>query len=162
MNIWALWQARWAATSAREQRLLLVALALVLGALLWLMGVAPALSTLRAAEAQRQLLDVQWQQMLRLQAQAKALQALPDRAAGAGRRTLETSLAPLGNTAQWNNVGERVTLTLKDTPAQALALWLTQVRQSTGSTPNEAHLKRNANGNWDGTLVLAPGAPPAR
>ena len=68
-------QARWRLLARREQRLLLAALALVLLTLLWSLALAPALATLKAAQQQRLALDAQWQQMQRLQAQAKVLQA---------------------------------------------------------------------------------------
>ena len=52
-------QARWRATSPREQRLLRVAFALVLGARLWWVALAPALATLKGAETRQRVLDAQ-------------------------------------------------------------------------------------------------------
>lgn len=147
-------QARWRATSPREQRLLLVAFALVLGALLWWVALAPALATLKGAEARQRVLDAQWQQMQRLQAQAQALQAQPPLAPAVARGLLEASLKTLGDTAQLSVTGERVTVTLKATSADALAQWLTQVRLNVRTAPSEARLVRNAAGSWDGALVL--------
>lgn len=147
-------QARWNEVSRREQRLLLAALALILGALLWWLGLAPALATLRSADKQHQLLGAQLQQMQRLQAQAKTLQAQPRLALDEARRLLESSVKPLGATAQLAVTGERVTLTLKGVPADALAQWLAQARLNARAVPSEARLARNAAGNWDGTLVL--------
>lgn len=153
-------QARWRLVSPREQRLLLAALALVLGALLWWLALAPALATLKAAEKQHRLLDAQLQQMQRLQAQAKALQAQPRISFDDTRRLLEASVKPMGATAQLVVSGERVTLTLKGISADALAQWLAQVRQNARAVPSEARLVRNAAvaagvaSTWDGTLVL--------
>lgn len=147
-------QARWRATSPREQRLLLVAFALVLGALLWWVALAPALATLKGAEARQRVLDAQWQQMQRLQAQAQALQAQPPLAPAVARGLLEASLKTLGDTAQLSVTGERVTVTLKATSADALAQWLAQVRLNVRTAPSEARLVRNAAGSWDGALVL--------
>jgi len=154
MNTLSLLTARWQGVSTRERRLVLLAVALVLAALLWWVGVAPALSTLRAAEGQRRLLDAQLQQMRDLQAQAKALQAQAPLAADEARRLLEASVKPLGATAQLTLAGERATVTLKGVSADALAQWLVQVRLNVRSVPSDARLVRGANGTWDGTLTL--------
>ncbi len=160
MNLPAQLQARWHGVSSREQRLVLAALALLLAALLWWVGLAPALATLRAAATQQRVLDVDLQQMRQLQAQAQSLQAQPKIAPDEARRRLETALKPMGATAQLTLVGERATLTLKGASADALAQWLTQVRLNARALPAEAHLLRNAAGGWDGTVVLNLGAGP--
>lgn len=162
MNMLSLLNERWQAVSRREQQLVLAALVLVLGALLWWVGVAPALATLRAAETQRQLLDAQLLEMQRLQAQAKALQAQPRIAFDEARRLLEASVKPLGATAQMSVAGERVSITLKGVSADAFTQWLAQARLNARAVPSEARLVRNAAGTWDGTLVLNPGTLPAR
>ena len=135
--------------------MLLAALALVMAAVLWWLALAPALSALRTADKQGPLLDAQLQQMQRLQAQAKTLQAQPQLAAAEVQRLLEASVKPFGATAQLQVLGERATLTLKGASADVLAQWLTQVRQNARAVPNEARLVRaSAAGTWDGTLVL--------
>ena len=151
---------RWQAVSPREQRLLLGAFALVLAALLWWVGVAPALATLRGAASQRQQLDAQLQQMQRLQVQAQALQAQPRIAFEDARRLLEASVKPLGTSAQLAISGERVTVTFKAISADALTQWLVQARLNARAVPTEARLTRNAAGTWDGMLVLKPGGAP--
>lgn len=154
-------QARWRLLARREQRLLLAALALVLLALLWSVTLAPALATLKAAQQQRGVLDAQWQQMQRLQAQAKVLQAQPPLTFADARRLLEASVKPLGATAQLVVTGERVTLNFKAISADALAQWLAQARLNARAVPSEARLVRgaavagSAPGGWNGTLVLS-------
>lgn len=154
MKLPALLQVRWNSVPRREQRLVLVALALLLVALLWWVCLAPALATLRSADKQHQLLAVQLQQMQRLQAQAKTMQAQPRLALLEARRLLEASVKPLGATAQLMVAGERVTVTLRGASADALAQWLTQARLNARAVPSEARLVRSAAGSWDGTLVL--------
>lgn len=154
MNPSGAFQLRWSSLSRREQLALQAALLLVLGALLWWVALAPALTTLRWAESQRRTLETQWQQMLRLQAQAQALQAQPRLSATETQRLLEASLKPLGNLAQLSVTGERATLTLKGVSADVLAQWLTQVRLNARLRPSEARLQRSAQGSWDGSLVL--------
>lgn len=156
MTLPPLLQARWNAMAQREQRLVLAALALLLAALLWWLGLAPALASLRAAEKQRPLLEAQLLQMQHLQLQAKALQAQPRMAFVEARRLLEASVKPLGGTAQLVVTGERVTVTLKGASADALAQWLAQARLNARAVPSEARLVRNAAGSWDGSLVLNP------
>ena len=59
-------RARWAALAPREQALVAAAVALVALALLWWVALAPALATLRSADAQHRALDNQLQHMRRL------------------------------------------------------------------------------------------------
>jgi general secretion pathway protein M len=148
-------RARWAALAPREQALVAGAAALVLFALLWWVALAPALATLRSAETQHRALDNQLQQMLRLQAQAKAMQAQPRQNHDEAMRQLELAIRQqLGVSARYSIAGDRVSVTLTNTPAPALAQWLSQVRANARALPGEARLTRNAAGGWDGSLVL--------
>ncbi|WP_332827574.1 type II secretion system protein GspM [Ramlibacter sp.] len=148
-------RARWAGLAPREQALVAAAAALVLLALLWWVAIGPAVSTLRSAESQHRELDVQLQQMRRLQAQARAMQAQPRLNHDEAMRQLEAAIRQqLGTSARYAIAGDRVTLTLTNTPAQALAQWLSQVRTNARAIPGEARLARNAAGGWDGSLVL--------
>jgi general secretion pathway protein M len=147
-------QTHWSQMSRREQHLVLGALALVLAAMLWWIGLAPALATLRTVEQQRSQLDSQWQQMQRLQVQAQTLQAQPRLALDDARALLEASVKPFGASAQLALAGERVTVTLKGASADVLTPWLTQLRLSARAVPSEVRLVRSASGTWDGTLVL--------
>ena len=149
------WKARWAGLAPREQALVAGATALVLLALLWWIALAPALATLRAAGEQHRLLDAQLQQVQRLQAQARAMQAQPRQGYDEAMRQLEAAIRQqLGTTARYSIAGDRVTVTLANTPAAVLAQWLTQVRSNARAIPGEARLTRNAAGGWDGSLVL--------
>ena len=154
MKLFTPLQSHWKTLAAREQRLLLAALALVMGAALWWLALAPALATLRSAESQARLQEAQLQTMLGLQAQAQLIQAQPPLAPGESRRLLEATVKALGATAQLGVMGERATLTLKGVSAEALAQCLAQARLNARTLPSEAHLTRNAAGTWDGTLVL--------
>jgi len=154
MNRQAL-QAWWKALAARERRLLLGAAALVAAALVWWIALAPALATLHAADAQHEALEAQLAQMQRLQAQARAMQALPRQSAEEGVRQLEAAIRQhLGTSARYTILGDRVTVTLADARAEALAQWLAQVRTNARAIPGEAKLARNATGGWDGSVVL--------
>jgi general secretion pathway protein M len=146
---------RWAGLAPRERALGGGAAALVAVALLWWVALAPALGTLRSADAQHRALDNQLQHMRRLQLQARAMQSQPRQNHDDAMRQLEAAIRQqLGVSARYSIAGERVTITLTNTPAQALAQWLTQVRTNARAIPGEARLTRNAAGGWDGTLVL--------
>jgi general secretion pathway protein M len=160
MNLLKQGQSRWRGLPAREQRLALLALAVVSLALLWWLALAPALAVLKAAPAQHRVLDGQLQQMLSLQAQAQTLQAQPVLSIDQTRLALEAALKLLGPGAQMTVQVDRVTVTLKAVGAEALAQWLAAVRQNAHVAPVEARLLRNAAGSWDGTLVLNLGGRP--
>jgi general secretion pathway protein M len=83
------------------------------------------------------------------------MQSQPRQTYDEALRQLETSVKQrLGTSARMAVAGERVTLTLAGTPADALAQWLTQARINARALPAEARLARNAAGLWDGTIVL--------
>ncbi len=154
-------QARWRALDAREQTLTGSAAILVGLALLWWLLIAPPLQTLRQADAQQRSLESQLQKMLGLQAQAQALISQPKINRDDALRALEASVKQrLGTTAQINTVGDRATVTLRNTPADALSQWLTQARINARAIPADVRLTRNVStpggpAAWDGTLVLA-------
>lgn len=146
---------RWAALAPRE-RVLVAAAASVLGlALLWWVALAPAIATLRGAEAAHRTLDAQLERVRRLQAQAQAMQAQPRQNPEEAMRQMEQAIRQqLGSAGRYSIAGDRVTLTLTGVPSPVLAQWLAQVRVNARAVPAEARLNRNAAGTWDGTLVL--------
>lgn len=148
-------RARWAGLAPREQALVAAATALVALALLWWLAIGPAVATLRSAESQHREVDTQLQQMRRLQAHARAMQAQPKLNHDEAMRQLEAAIRQqLGASARYAIAGDRVTITLTNTPANALAQWLSQVRTNARAIPGEARLARNTAGGWDGSLVL--------
>ena len=144
--------ARWASLDSRERTLVITAAAVVGVALLWWIAVAPALTTLRQADAQQRALAGQVQKMQSLQAQAQAIQSQPKINRDDALRALEASVKGLGPTAQLNVAGDRATVTLRNTAADQLARWLSQARVNARAIPSEARLTRS---------VVAPGGPPA-
>jgi general secretion pathway protein M len=157
-------QPHWANLAPRERRSLLAALALVALALVWWLALGPALQTLRDADAQHRSLDAQLQSMRRMQAEVQSLQGQNALGFDEALRSVQSSAkTDLSGTAQINVLGERVSVTLKNTPADALARWLAQVRINARALPTEAKLVRSpastaantAPPAWDGSLVLA-------
>lgn len=149
------WSAAWAGLAPREKMLAGGAAALVLLVLIWWLAVAPALAVLRSSDAQHQALDAQLARMRALQKQAQALQGQPKQNQDESLRLLEASVRQrLGTSARMVVTGERVTLTLANTPPDALATWLSQARVNARAVPAETRLTRGAGGGWDGTVVL--------
>ena len=152
----------WDTLAPRERRGVQAAFALVAVALLWWVGIGPALQTLGAADAQHRSLDAQLQTMRSLRAEAQALQAQPKLSFDDALKAVELAAkAELGGSGQINTTGERVTVSLKSTPADALARWLAQVRINARALPTEARLVRSQANTivtpittWDGSLVL--------
>lgn len=150
-------QAAWATLAARERRLLAVAMVVVMLAVLWWVGVNPALRTVRSAESQHQALDAELQTMRALAAEAASLQALPRIRTEDSRKALELSVRQgLGALAQMSVAGERATVTLKGASAETLMQWLAQARSNARVAPVEVRLTLNtARTGWDGSVVLA-------
>ncbi|MGI9216345.1 MAG: type II secretion system protein GspM [Hydrogenophaga sp.] len=151
-------QPAWARLAPRE-RLAVGAAATVVGlALLWWLGVAPALTTLRAAPAQHQQLDAQLAQMRQMAATAQSLRGQNQALAPASARSAleQATSTTLAGTAQLQVQGDRATVTLRGTPPDALAQWLAQVRINARVVPVQADLQRSAApAGWSGQLVLA-------
>ena len=155
MKIRPQWTPAGPGLAAREKMPAGGAAALVLLALIWWLAVAPALSVLRSSDAQHQALDAQLARMRALQQQAQALQGQPKQNQDESMRMLEASVRQrLGTSARMVVAGDRVTLTLTNTPPDALAGWLSQARVNARAVPAETRLTRGAAGGWDGTVVL--------
>ena len=152
----------WAQLGARERRLVTIATAVVGLALLWWVGLAPALRTLREAPAQRTALQAQAQEMQQLKAEADALKSVPSLGQDEALRAMETAMKQrLGDTGQLSVIGDRANVVLKGASAQALADWLSDVRVNARATPVEARLTRSGDTapgapvHWSGTLSLS-------
>lgn len=140
----------------RALRLMVWALAL---ALLWWVLLSPAVSILRQARAKHMELDQSLRQMQEWAASAEVVRtqnASPVPAIDVARRSLEEATSNLGAGAQLAQQGNRVTVTLRDIPATALAQWLQQVRVNARLLPVQVQLQRGASGPaWTGQVVLA-------
>lgn len=156
-------QARWSQLAARERTLLSIAMGLAMIAALWLLFLAPIVTTLRTADTRSQALESQLQQMLALQAQVQSLQKQQPLAYEDALRALKQATEQtLGTSAQLAVTGERANVTLQGVSADALARWLAQARLNARSAPLEARLARavsasdNTQGTvWNGALVMS-------
>ena len=144
--------------SSRERTAVTVAAWIIGLGLLWWLAIAPALNTLREAPARHARVDAQLAQMQRLAATAESVRGQSS-TQPPGRdevlRALETATQGLANTAQMAVLGDRVTLTLRNTPPEALAQWLSQVRINARLLPLDSKITREpGNPGWSGTMVL--------
>lgn len=147
-----------AGLSTRERLAVLAAFWLLVIAVAWWVALAPAWRTLSQAPQRHARLDDQLGEMRRLAATAEALRGQGSTQVighAAALRAIEVSMATLGGTAKMNVIGDRVNVTLTNTPPQALAQWLAQVRLNARVVPVEAQLNAGAQGGaWSGTVLL--------
>lgn len=144
----------WSALAARERRMVILAGAIVLLALLWMLLLAPALRTVRTVPAQTQQLEQQLQAMQAMAAQARDLKGRPVVRREDAVRVLQSTLAQrLGGHAQLTAAGDRVTVTLTGVAPELLGPWLGQVRSAARTVVVQARLNQG-NAGWDGSIVL--------
>jgi general secretion pathway protein M len=152
-------RAWWGALAGRERGLLGLMLVVLLAALVWFAGVAPALRIVRSAPAQIAQLDSQWVAMQGLAAQARGLQSRAAISREDAVRELEASVRQrLGASGQLSTTADRVTVVLQGAAPQAMAPWLSQARQQARVVATQANLSLGSAG-WDGTIVF--NLPPA-
>jgi general secretion pathway protein M len=148
--------ATWRARPPRD-RVALSAMALVLGIfLVWVVLVAPAVSTLRSAPAQLEALDVQLLQMRGMAAEVRDLRnATPVPAAQAGL-AIKAAAERQGDKVRLSLQNERALLTLQNASPEQLRALLVEARNAARARPVEAQLTRGPTG-FSGTLILSLG-----
>lgn len=135
----------WHKLAARERRAVLLAIGITTAALLWWVALAPALATLRQADAQHAQLNAQLARMQALADQANRLKTQPGMGRDDSLRALEQATSRLlGPTARLTLLGDQATVTLQATEPEALAQWLAEVRGNARLTPSEARLSQTA------------------
>jgi general secretion pathway protein M len=148
---------RWNALGERERLLLLVGSAILGAALLWWLGLAPALRTVRSAPAQIEALDAQLQQMQTLAAEVRELRATPALPSAQAQAALNAAAQRLGDKLRLSLQGERAVIDLNGLPGEALASWLAEVRLNARARVVEAQLVRTPQGGYRGKVVLVLG-----
>lgn len=161
MSRWNLGPARhrWAQLSAREQAWIRVATVLVVLAVLWQVGLSPALRVWRDSPERRAQLDRQHTELLALQAQARSLQSQPT----LSRQEAQQSLAQLTRDvlpgAQLTAVGDQQRIVVKNASGSSLAQWLSGIRQTVQASVVDMQLQRSPTSastsvQWDGQITL--------
>ena len=160
---WAAFQqqlgGRWRALAPRERRYLTVALVVLIGFVLWMLAIQPALRTVRTAPARLDQLDAQLQQMQRLAAETVSLRGVPPAPPAQAALALKSATERLGDKARLALQGDRATLTATGISAEALRAWLQEARSTARARAVEVQLVRNPQG-FAGTVVVALGGTP--
>lgn len=150
---------RWAALASRERALVGSAIMLVLAAVLWWIGIAPALTQLRQAREAAPALDAQLQLMRAQAAQATTLRAQRSLSYDESLRSLENSVKSLGAGGVLNVSDARASITLRGVSGDALAQMLAQVRSNARLVPSEVRIKQAAGIAPNPAVVSGNGAP---
>lgn len=150
---------RWATLANREKTWVLLALVTVMGTLIWLLLLAPAVATLRSAEMQARTLDAQLGRMRAMQLEVATFQKQPVQKYDEALRALTSATnVALGASAKLSVTGDRASITLQDGSADALAQWLTEARVNAKSVPIEVRLTRSllpGAARWNGVVVMS-------
>ena len=146
----------WRGLAERERRLALLAAAVLVLGLVWLLAVQPAWRTIARAPAELDTLDAQLQTMQRLAAEVQQLRSAPPVTPEQAAAALRSATERLGDKGKLALQGDRAVLTLNGVGTGALRDWLAEARAGARARPLEANLTRATQG-YSGTLVLAIG-----
>ncbi len=149
----------WRTLPARDRSLAVLAGAVLVLFLVWLLVLQPALATLRLAPVEMDRLELQLQTMQRLAAEAAELRATPPVNPEQAQAALKAATERLGDKAKISLQGDRAVLTLNGAGTEALRGWLAEARSGARARPLEANLMRSGSG-YSGTLVVAVGGAP--
>jgi general secretion pathway protein M len=146
--------------SPREQTGIRWALAMLSGAVLWFVAIAPALQVWQNSQKQLSVLAQQHADMMALQTQAKQWQSRSSLGTEASASMLQSLCANLGEKVKCSRQAQRMTVDVKGISPQALAQAWTQARSQAQAVLLETHLQRQGEA-WDGQWVwsLPEGKP---
>ena len=146
--------------SPREQTGIRWALAMLSGAVLWFVAIAPALQVLQNSQKQLSVFAQQHADMMALQTQAKQWQSRSSLGTEASASMLQSLCANLGEKVKCSRQAQRMTVDVKGISPQALAQAWTQARSQAQAVLLETHLQRQGEA-WDGQWVwsLPEGKP---
>lgn len=150
---------RWQAFAPRERQAIALA-ALAIGVLVvWLVGVQPALRTLREAPLQIDAVDAKLQVMQGLAAETASLRNATPVSAAQAVAALTAATERMGGKGRLQVQGDRATLTLVAADTESLRQWLELARSAARARPVEAQWSRGPKG-YTGTLVVSFGGGP--
>lgn len=152
-------RAWWGTLGRHEQRMALLALAVIGVFVVWALAVKPAWNTLRQAPAQLDRLDAQLQTMQRMAAETRELRAAPSIGTEQSAAALQAAGDRLGDRARLSVQGDRAVLSVNGITAEDLRNWLSEVRSGARARPIEAQLARGPQG-FTGTVTLSFGGAP--
>jgi len=145
-------QQRWQALLPRERLVLRVAAWLGALALLWWVGLQPALRMRQQADDALPRLQSQLQTMRTLQQQATQAQQLKPLEFGQAQALFAQACRAHGIPETPLNRDGPSTVVLQGLAPEVLGRWLVQVRTTAHVLPVQAQLRRDAQGLWSGTV----------
>jgi general secretion pathway protein M len=153
--------AKWQAMAPRERQLVTV-MAWLLGLVLVVMvGVRPALKTLKDTPAQLREVNATLDEMRRLADETKTLRQMPPVPVAQAEAMLRSATQRLGEGSKVRVQGDRVTVTFHKVSGARLAEWLTEVRSGARMRPLESSLTQFETGVYSGSITLAFSGAPA-
>lgn len=153
------WQARWQQLSVRERNGVGAAAAVLVLALLWQVGLAPALKVWQDSPTRHAQLDRQQAELLALQSQARSLQAQPVLSRQESIQTLTQLTRDLLPGAQLSALADHQRVIVKGASGASLAQWLSAIRQTAQASVIDLRLQRSptsseTSAQWDGQITL--------
>ena len=158
MSRWDLrpWHARWEQLSVRERTGLRAAALVLALALLWQVGLAPALRVWQQSPERHAQLDRQHAQLAALQAQARSLQTQPRLSRQEAQQSLSQLTRDLLPGAQLSQQGDATRVVLKNVSGSSLAQWLSAVRQTAQARVTDMRLQRSPSSSATPTPSNSP------
>ena len=161
MSRWNLqgWQERWQQLSVRERNGISAAAAVLVLALLWQVGLAPALKVWRDSPTRHAQLDRQQAALVALQSQARGLQAQPVLTRQEATQSLTQLTRDLLPGAQLSALADHQRVIVKGVSGASLAQWLSAIRQTAQASVIDLRLQRSptsseTSAQWDGQITL--------
>jgi general secretion pathway protein M len=146
----------WQARAPRERQLIVLMAISVAVLLVWLVGIQPALRTLREAPLELDRLDQQMQQLQLAAGEMQALRAASPVPTEQASTALRAATAQLGSSAKLSIQGDRAVLTFTGIQGDALRGWLNEARSAARARPMEAQLVKAASG-YTGSITVSLG-----
>lgn len=148
---------KWDALSAKDQRAVLVAAVVVIAALIWLLGMEPAMKARERLERELPALQTQAAEVSSLAAEAKRLkaQAATATATSASAEAVKATLTRANLTANVSTGSDgRMTVTGKAQPAAQVLAWVSEVARELRLAPVSLQMKRTTSGLADFELLF--------
>jgi general secretion pathway protein M len=146
----------WQARAPRERQLIVLMAISVAVLLVWLIGIQPALRTLREAPLELDRLDQQMQQLQLAAGEMQALRAASPVPTEQASTALRAATTQLGSSAKLSIQGDRAVLTFTGIQGDALRGWLNEARSAARARPMEAQLVKAASG-YTGSITVSLG-----
>jgi general secretion pathway protein M len=153
--------AKWQAMAPRERQLVTV-MAWLLGLVLVVMvGVRPALKTLKDTPVQLREVNATLDEMRRLADEVKTLRQMPPVPVAQAEAMLSSATKRLGEGSRVRIQGDRAIVSLNKVSGARLAEWLTEVRSGARMRPLDSNLTQTEPGLYSGSITLAFSGAPA-